>query len=206
MIIFPSGIAITDAENKGLRHMVADPEAWLLAAITEKARVRRDALINEWRPRLFADASVTELPADDEALCTLIMARSDYKTRLQQDAAADPAVPTVKYNIAKFEGTSREGMTVRRPNRVPGDATVTLFASGIDLTDTDVNCIMAYIQDLDDWVIGALMGQVNRGKKLMIAKYEPIIRADPSVTTMPATEDGLINMIVARSDYQRLGG
>ena len=83
---------------------------------------------------------------------------------------------------------------------------MTLFASGIDLTDTDVNCILAYVQDLEDWVIGALMGQVNRGKKLMIAKYEPIIRADPSVATMPATEDGLIDMIVARSDYQRLGG
>jgi len=26
------------------------------------------------------------------------------------------------------------------------------------------------------------------------------------VTTMPATEDGLITMILARSDYQRLGG
>ena len=83
---------------------------------------------------------------------------------------------------------------------------MTLFASGINLADTDVNCIMAYTQDLSDWVIGCLMGQVNRGKKQMIAKYEPIIRADPSVTTMPATEDGLINMIVARSDYQRLGG
>ena len=164
MLIFPTGIKITDAENKGLRHMVADPEAWLLAAITEKARVRREALINEWRPRLFADASVTELPADDEALCTLIMARSDYKNRLQKDAAEDPPVPTVKYNIAKFEGTSRAGQTLRRPNRVPGDATVTLFASGIDLTDTDVNCIMAYVQDLEDWVIGALMGQVNRGR------------------------------------------
>ena len=83
---------------------------------------------------------------------------------------------------------------------------MTLFASGIDLTDIDCDCILAYVQDLSDWVIGALMGQVNRGKKRMITKYEPIIRADPSVTTMPGTEDGLINMIVARSDYQRLGG
>ena len=148
MIIFSNGIAITDTENKSLLHMVANPEAWLLAAITEKARVRRDALIAEWRPRLFADASVTELPADDEALCALIMARDDYKTRLQQDAAQDPPEPLYKHNTAKFEGTSRVGMTVRRPDRVPGDATVTLFASGIDLTDTDVNCIMAYIQDL----------------------------------------------------------
>jgi hypothetical protein len=206
VIIFPSGIAITDTEHKSLLHIVSDPEAWLLASVTAKASVRRVALIKEWRPKLFADASVTELPADDEALCTLIMARSDYKTRLQQDAAADPVIPTVKYNISKFEGTSRVGLTVRRPDRVPGDATVTLFASGINLTDTDTNCILAYVQDLDDWVIGALMGQINRGKKKMIAQYHPIILADSSVTTMPATEDGLINMIVARSDYQRLGG
>ena len=206
MIIFPTGIAITDTEHKSLLHIVSDPEAWLLAAITEKARLRRNALINEWRPRLFADASVTELPAGDDELCALIMARDDYKTRLQQDAAQDPPVPLDTYATAKFGGTSRVGLSVRRPDRVPGDATVTLFAGGLDLSDTDTNCILAYVQDLEDWAIGALMGQVNRGKKKMIAQYEPIIRADASVTTMPATEDGLITMILARSDYQRLGG
>jgi len=204
MIIFPTGIAITDTENKSLLHIVPDPETWLLATVTEKARLRRDALIAEWRPRLFADESVTELPADDEALCTLIMARDDYKTRLQQDADQDPPVVLITHNTAKFEGTSRVGMTVRRPDRVPSDATVMLFPDGINLADIDVDCIMAYTQDLDDWVIGALMGQVNRGKKKMIAQYHPIIRADPSVTTMPATEDGLINMIVARDDYKAI--
>jgi hypothetical protein len=133
------------------------------------------------------------------------MARDDYKTRLQQDAAQNPPVTLHKHATAKFEGTSRAGMTVRRPDRVPSDATVTLFADGIDLTDIDANCILAYVQDLGDWVIGALMGMVNRGKKKMIAQYHPIIMADSSVTTMPATEDGLITMILARSDYQRLG-
>jgi hypothetical protein len=206
MIIFSSGIKITTIEQACLSHMVPDGEAWVQNAITEKARVRREALISEWRPKLFADASVTELPASDDELCALIMARSDYRTRLQQDAAQDPPVPLDKHATAKFEGTSRAGKAVRRPDRVPGDATVTLFASGIDLSDTDTNCILAYVQDLDDWVIGALMGQVNRGKKKMIAKYEPIIRADASVTTMPGTEDGLVTMILARSDYQRLGG
>jgi hypothetical protein len=193
MIIFSDGIKLTDTENKSLLHITAEPEVWLLAAITEKTRLRRSALIEEWRPRLFADPSVTELPADSEALCTLIMARSDYKTRLQQDAAQTPAVVAVAYNTSTYAATDRAG------------ATVTLFSSGIDLTDVDVNCALAYIQDLDDWVLGALLGQINRGKKKMIAKYEPIIRADSDVTTMPATEDGLINMIVARSDYQRLG-
>jgi hypothetical protein len=206
MILFPTGIKITETEQKCLLHVEANPEGWVLAAITEKARLRREALFAEWRPRLFADASVTELPASDDELCALIMARDDYKTRLQQDAAQDPPVPLYKHATANFEGTSRVGLTVKRPDRVPGDATVTLFASGIDLSDTDTNCIMAYIQDLEDWVIGALMGQVNRGKKKMISKYHPIIMDDASVTTMPGTEDGLITMILARSDYQRLGG
>ena len=192
MIIFPTGIAITDTENKSLLHIVSDPEAWLLASITKKAGSRREALINEWRPRLFADASVTELPADDDALCTLIMARDDYKTRLQRDAAQEPPESPYRHNIARDAAIDRSGTTV------------TLFASGIDLTDTDTNCILAYIQDLSDWVLGALLGQINRGKKKMIAKYEPIIRADPSVTTIPATEDGLINMIVARDDYKAM--
>jgi hypothetical protein len=205
MIIFSSGIMLTTDENSCLIHIASDPVSWLRGAITEKARLRRNALINEWRPRLYADASVTELPASDDEMCALIMARDDYQTRLQQDAAQDPPVPLDKHATAKFEGTSRVGKTVKRPDRVPGDATVTLFAGGLDLADTDTNCILAYVQDIEDWAIGALMGMVNRGKKKMIAQYHPVIMADASVTTMPATEDGLITMILARSDYQRLG-
>jgi hypothetical protein len=206
MILFPTGIQITEVERNCLFHVESDPEQWLRDTVVEKARLRRDALISEWRPRLFADASVTELPASDDELCALIMARDDYKTRLQQDAAQDPPLPLYKHATAKFEGTSRVGKVVKRPDRVPGDATVTLFASGIDLSDVDTNCILAYVQDIPDWAIGALMGQVNRGKKKMISKYHPIILADASVTVMPGTEDGLITMILARSDYQRLGG
>jgi len=174
--------------------MVPDAEAWVTSTISEKARLRRDALIEAWRPTLYADDSVTELPANPDDLATLILARSDYRTRIQQDAAADPVVSTSTAHKDKYASVTRSG------------STVTLFGSGINLADLTGNCILAYIQNLEEWVIGALMGQVNRGKKKMIAQYHPIIMADSSVTTMPATEDGLITMILARSDYQRLGG
>ena len=72
----------------------------------------------------------------------------------------------------------------------------------MDLIDEDCHCILAYVQDLDDWVLGALLGQINRGKKRMIKEYHPIIMDDPNVTIMPATEDELIAMIVARDDYK----
>jgi len=189
MHIFPQGIQLTDIEHQSLLHIVADPETWLRDTITEKARLRREALINEWRPKLFADPSVTKLPTDANALCKLIMARSDYQTRSQQDAALNPPVSVAKNNISRHEAVDRSGPTV------------TLFKRGIDVPDLDANCILAYVQYLDDWVIGALLGQVNRGKKMMIAQFEPIIRADPSAATVTASEAGLINEIVRRPDY-----
>ena len=193
MIICSSGIILTANENSCLLHAVSDAEVWLTGAITEKARLRRDALIEEWRPTLYADASVTELPADPDELATLILARSDYLTRVQRDAAADPVVATSTTQKDRYDAVTRNG------------STVTLFASGITITDLSGNCILAYVQNIEEWVYGGLLGMVNRGKKKMIAKYHPIIMDDASVTTMPGTEDGLITMILARSDYTRGG-
>mgnify|MGYP003134642348 FL=1 len=36
----------------------------------------------------------------------------------------------------------------------------------------------------------------------MIKEWQPIILDDPDISTMPATEEGLINMIVNRDDYK----
>ena len=194
MILFSSGIVLNGNEHSSLLHMVPDAEAWVTSTITEKATTRRNALIEEWRPTLYADASVTELPADSDDLATLILARSDYRTRAQQDAAADPVVAASTTQKDKYDAVSRSG------------STVTLFSSGITIPDLSGNCILSSVQNLEEWVYGAVLGMVNRGKKKMISKYHPIIMDDASVTTMPATEDGLITMILARSDYQRLGG
>ena len=191
MLIHSSGIVLTSNENSSLLHMVSNAETWVTSTIAEKARLRRDALIKDWRPILYADDSVTELPADDDDLATLILARSDYRTRAQKDSAADPVVPVSTVQRSKYAAVTRSG------------STVTLFSSGITIADLSANCMLAYVQNLEEWVIGALMGQVNRGKKKMISKYHPIIMADASVSTMPATEDGLITMILARSDYTR---
>ena len=193
MNIFSNGIVLTANENACVLHMVPDVEAWLSSTIAEKARLRRDALIEEWRPRLYADDSVTELPANSDDLATLILARSDYKTRLQQDSAADPVRATSTTQKDKYDAVTRSG------------STVTLFSSGITIADLSSNCILAYVQNIEEWVYGGLLGMINRGKKKMIAKYQPIIMADASVTAMPATEDGLITMILARADYQRGG-
>lgn len=190
MIKFADGIVVTDLEHKCMLHVLAEPEKQLLEIVAGKVEARRSALIKEWQSTLHADDSITELPAAANALAELIMARSDYKTRLEQDAAADPPVITDRTSITAYEAVDRSGTTV------------TLFDGGITIDDTEANCILAYVQDLDNWIISSVMTHVNLGRRRMITKYHPIILDDPDVTTMPGTEDGLVTMILARSDYQ----
>ncbi len=193
MRIFPTGIQITDAEHKSILHIVESPEQWLLDTLNEKARLRREALINEWRSRLFADPTVIELPADANAFVALVMARPDYRSRTQADAETVPPVIPIRHNTTKFES---------RPGR--GRADVSLFPTGIEISQLDVDGILAYVQDLNDWILGALVGQINRGKKKIIRQYQPVLMSDPDVITFPANEEGLIEVITARADYKTL--
>jgi hypothetical protein len=189
MIILASGVVLTQTENRGINHVRSAPETHFRGLLADWVTKAKEDLITDWEPILFADESVTELPASTDGKVDLILARSDYRTRLQQDAAQRPPEPLHQRFGPYFSGRTADGTTT------------TLFASGIEVTDRDGNALLAYYQHLDEAMLGAILGNSNRGKKLMISKYEPIIRADPSVTTMPATEDGLIAMIVARSDY-----
>ena len=195
MRLFPTGIQLTKTEYTGLLHAVNDPEKWLSDLMVANADVNRIELINQWQAKLFNDPAVETLPAVKSELASLIFARSDYKTRLQIDAALPKPEPVNRNSVFRYNRKAR-----------PDGDNVTLFPTGLDVADDDASCILAYSQDLEDEVLGALLGQINRGTKKMIAKYHPIILADSSVSITPASEAGLVEMIVARSDYQSLGG
>ena len=193
MRLFPDGIRLTTEESKCLSH-VTPAEGWVIDALDEKIHARRLGFINKWRPRLLADDSVTELPANEDGFIQTVMARDDYITTLSEIVSSggklyDPP------STARYESKVRDS-----------DSDTVLIPGGIEISDIDSKCLLDTLVSIEDWVLGALLGQINRGKKKMISQYHPVIMADPSVTTMPATEDGLINMIVARADYQRLGG
>ena len=56
--------------------------------------------------------------------------------------------------------------------------------------------------DVQDWVDRAIDGKVNNCKKRMLAEWLPKLYADGSVNSIPASEDEIVAMIVARSDYK----
>jgi hypothetical protein len=199
VIFFPQGITITQAEHLALLHVEAAPEQWMSDLLVEKAVSRGLALIAEWRPKLLSDPDVTELPADANALTTLIMSRPDYRSRAQADLAEGEVHPL--HNIVRFADQKRHGSS--RIGNQAGPTTL-LFPTGIPLSDLMCNCILAYVVDLEDWILGALLGHINRGSKKMIAQYYPLLMSDPDVETTPATEDGLIMAITARPGYKTL--
>ena len=192
MIIYSSGIVITENENKALLHLLSDPEAIIRAKVAENIVHWKQTLIERWRNTLLADASVTSLPASIDGQVELILARSDYKTRLQQDAEA-PVEAENTYLRDTYAATTRSGTTV------------TLFASGLTISDLDGNALLAYIQNLEEFLMGAVLGHINRGTKRLITTWAPILMADASVTSLPATKDAWIETVTARSDYTRGG-
>lgn len=211
MILFPNGLKVNPFELQCLNHVVANVEDWLAATLDEKINRRREVLLNQWQTRLLTDPDYSSLPADSDALCRVIFDHPDYKSRYEQEvdnqirkefSLLDPTTRRLsdmtrvevdsisRFNTAKYNSTRRtSGATL-------------LFPTGLEISDLDAQCLRAFIVDIEDWVHGAILGMINRGKKKMITQYRPVIMSDPSVTNMPATESGLIDSITKRADYR----
>ena len=70
------------------------------------------------------------------------------------------------------------------------------------LTSTEESVLKNDLLDVQDWVTKAIDGKVNNCKKRMLAEWLPKLYADESVTQIPASEDEIVAMIVARDDYK----
>ena len=70
------------------------------------------------------------------------------------------------------------------------------------LTALEESILMHELTDADAWVVGALDGKINNVKKRMLDEARKVLYADESVTQIPESDDGIIEMYVARSDYK----
>jgi len=83
-------VTITDADETALDNDLLDKDAWIQAAVVGKISNCKKRMINTWRPIIFADESVTSIPANDDDFIALVVARDDYKTRAERDAESTP--------------------------------------------------------------------------------------------------------------------
>jgi hypothetical protein len=61
-------VVLTEAENKSLAYVCVDPLEWIQNAAKERARIAMEEVFQLEVQRMLNDSSVTEIPADREAV------------------------------------------------------------------------------------------------------------------------------------------
>ena len=82
-------VTTTAADETALDNDLVDKNAWIQAAVAGKINNCKKRIIETWRPIVFADDRVATVPANDDDFIALVVARDDYKTRAERDAAAE---------------------------------------------------------------------------------------------------------------------
>ena len=79
-------VNISNDEEACLLNDLLDIDDWVQKAVVGKIANCRKRFIREWQPKLFADPTVTTMPADEAGFITAVLARPDYKTRATREA------------------------------------------------------------------------------------------------------------------------
>ena len=72
----------------------------------------------------------------------------------------------------------------------------------VNINDLNEKILLNDLLGIDDWVQAAVVGKINNCKKRMAIEATAVLKADASVESMPATDDGLITALLARDDYK----
>jgi hypothetical protein len=77
---------LSSTEEAVLKNDLLDVQDWVDKAIDGKINNCKKRMINEWLPKLYADDSVDSIPAGEDEIVAMVVARDDYKNRAARDA------------------------------------------------------------------------------------------------------------------------
>jgi hypothetical protein len=72
----------------------------------------------------------------------------------------------------------------------------------VNISDHQEKVLLNDLLDVDAWIQTAVTGKINKCSKRMADQATQVLKADASVESMPATDDGLVEALLARSDYK----
>ncbi len=81
-------VEVDDTQQTILKNDLLDINTWVQDAMTGKINNCWKRMQSEWTIKLMNDSSFTDsIPSNQADFVKLVTARSDYKTRVQRDAA-----------------------------------------------------------------------------------------------------------------------
>jgi len=94
---------LTATEESVLKNDLLDVEVWVNGAIDGKVANCKKRMIAEWLPKLYADESVTQIPANEDEMIALVVARSDYLDRSERDNGHPSGEPADSWTVAQLQ-------------------------------------------------------------------------------------------------------
>ena len=82
-------ITLTDAEKKALDYVAYDPQEWIQNAASERARLAMEEIFQLEVARMLADPTITEIPADREAV---VLAANIQSAKERQDSLSNEMI------------------------------------------------------------------------------------------------------------------
>ena len=82
-------VSITDAEKKALEYIALSVQDWIDNAVHNRARIAMDEIYDAEVARMTADATITSIPADKEA----VVLAADIKSVAVRDAEQEASSP-----------------------------------------------------------------------------------------------------------------
>lgn len=82
-------ITLTDAEKKALAYVAYDPQEWIQNAASERARLAMEEIFQLEVARMLADPTITEIPADREAV---VLAANVQSAKERQDSLSNEMI------------------------------------------------------------------------------------------------------------------
>ena len=72
----------------------------------------------------------------------------------------------------------------------------------VNISDHQEKVLLNDLLDIDAWVQASVVGKLNNCGKRMAEQATQVLKADSDVESMPATDQGLQESLLARSDYK----
>ena len=94
---------LTATEESVLKNDLIDVEVWVNSAIDGKVANCKKRMIAEWLPKLYADESVTQIPANEDDMIAMVVARNDYLDRSERQNGHPSGEPADSWSEAQLQ-------------------------------------------------------------------------------------------------------
>ena len=71
----------------------------------------------------------------------------------------------------------------------------------IEITETEQALLEDSIADVQAWAVAAVRGKIKNCEKRFLQAWQKILIEDPAVEEIPATVEGIVDLVLERSDY-----